>query len=102
MSAYFVHPRKNVGSPRATFVFRRYPKLDVVCNTSNHFVLAFHAGRDLRLLALAHNTMILVIVDIYDAFLAPFLVRFMSCLLPWLRERLGLLIRCAGEDKCTQ
>ena len=82
-SAYFVRRRKKVGSSWKTVVYHRYPKLDVVSNTSNHFILAFHVGRDLRLLALAHNIMIPVIVEIFcDAILTPFLVLFMSCLMP--------------------
>ena len=41
--AYFVRRRKKVGSPWKTVVYHRYPKLGVVCDTSNHFILAFHA-----------------------------------------------------------
>ena len=47
-SAYFVRRRKKVGSPWKTVVYHRYPKLGVVCDTSNHFILAFHAGRGPR------------------------------------------------------
>ena len=47
-SAYFVRRRKKGGSPWKTVVYHRYPKLSVVCDTSNHFILAFHAGRGPR------------------------------------------------------
>ncbi|MCG8450368.1 MAG: IS5 family transposase [Pirellulales bacterium] len=47
-SAYFVRRRKKVGSPWKTVVYHRYPKLGVVCDTSNHFILAFHTGRGPR------------------------------------------------------
>jgi len=47
-SAYFVHRRKKVGSPWKTVVYHRYPKLGLVCDTSHHFILAFHAGRGPR------------------------------------------------------
>lgn len=47
-SAYFVRRRKKVGSPWKTVVYHRFPKLGVVCDTSNHFILAFHAGRGPR------------------------------------------------------
>ena len=47
-SAYFVRRRKKVGTPWKTVVYHRYPKLGVVCDTSNHFILAFHAGRGPR------------------------------------------------------
>ena len=47
-SAYFVRRRKKVGSPWKTVVYHRYPKLGVVCDTSSHFILAFHTGRGLR------------------------------------------------------
>ena len=47
-SAYFVRRRKKTGSPWKTVVYHRYPKLGIVCDTSNHFILAFHAGRGPR------------------------------------------------------
>jgi hypothetical protein len=47
-SAYFVRRRRKVGSPWKTVVYHRYPKLGVVCDTSNHFILAFDAGRGPR------------------------------------------------------
>ena len=47
-SAYFVRRRKKVGSPWKTVVYHRYPKLGVVCDTSNHFILAFNTRRGPR------------------------------------------------------
>jgi Transposase DDE domain len=47
-SAYFVRRRKKVGSPWKTVVYHRYPKLGVVCDTSNHLILACHVGRGPR------------------------------------------------------
>jgi hypothetical protein len=47
-SAYFVRRRKKVGSVWKTVIYHRYPKLGVVCDTSSHFILAFHAGRGPR------------------------------------------------------
>ena len=47
-SAYFVRRRKKVGSPWKTVVYHRFPKLGVVCDTSNHFILACWVGRGPR------------------------------------------------------
>lgn len=47
-SAYFVRRRKKVESPWKTVVYHNYPKLGIVCDTSNHFILAFQAGRGPR------------------------------------------------------
>lgn len=47
-SAYFVRRRKKVGTPWKTVVYHHFPKLGVVCDTSDHFILAFHAGRGPR------------------------------------------------------
>lgn len=47
-SAYFVRRRKNVGGPWKSVVYHHFPKLGLVCDTRNHFILAFHAGRGPR------------------------------------------------------
>lgn len=47
-SAYFVRRRKNIGGPWKSVVYHRFPKLGLVCDTSSHFILAFHAGRGPR------------------------------------------------------
>ncbi len=47
-SAYFVRRRKNVAGPWKSVVYHKYPKLGIVCDTSSHFILAFHAGRGPR------------------------------------------------------
>ena len=47
-SAYFVRRRQKVESPWKTVVYHNYPKLGIVCDTSNHFILAFQAGRGPR------------------------------------------------------
>ena len=47
-SAYFVKRRTRVGEPWKQVVYRRYPKLGVICNASNHFILAFRTGRGPR------------------------------------------------------
>ena len=43
-SAYFVRRRKKVGSPWKTVTYHRYPKLGLVCDTRNHFILSFRVG----------------------------------------------------------
>ena len=47
-SAYFVKRRKRVGTPWKTVVYKRFPKLAVVCDIESHFILAFHARRGPR------------------------------------------------------
>ena len=47
-SAYFARRRKSATNPRKKVVYHRYPKLGVVANTSDHFILAQHAGRGPR------------------------------------------------------
>ncbi len=47
-SAYFVKRRARVGETWKQVVYHRYPKLGVVCDTSNHFILAFRTGRGPR------------------------------------------------------
>lgn len=44
-SAYFVKRRNHKRSPWKTVVYHRYPKLGVVCNVADHFILAFQTGR---------------------------------------------------------
>lgn len=47
-SAYFVKRRARVGETWKQVVYHRYPKLGVVCDASNHFVLALQTGRGPR------------------------------------------------------
>ena len=47
-SPYFVRRRNRVAGPWKTVVYHHYPKLGLVCDTSCHFILAFHAGRGPR------------------------------------------------------
>ena len=47
-SGYFVRRRGYVGGPWKTVVYHRYPKLGVVCNSDDHFILACRAGRGPR------------------------------------------------------
>ena len=44
-SAYFVKRRSRKENPWKTMVYHRYPKLGVVSDVTNHFILAFQAGR---------------------------------------------------------
>ena len=44
-SAYFVKRRSTKQSAWKTMTYRRYPKLGVVTDVANHFILAFEAGR---------------------------------------------------------
>jgi hypothetical protein len=43
-SSYFVRRRKKTDSPWKTVTYHRYPKLAIVCDTSNHFILASRVG----------------------------------------------------------
>ena len=43
-SAYFVKRRSRKENPWKTMVFHRYPKLGVVSDVTNHFILAFQCG----------------------------------------------------------
>lgn len=43
-SPYFVKRRSRKGNPWKTVVYHRYPKLGVVSNVKNHFILAFKVG----------------------------------------------------------
>ena len=47
-SAYFVKRRSRKENPWKTMVYHRYPKLGVVSDVSNHFILAFQSGRGPR------------------------------------------------------
>ena len=44
-SAYFVRRRNRKESPWKTVSYHRYPKLGVVSDVTNHFILAFQSGR---------------------------------------------------------
>ena len=44
-SPYFVKRRATKESPWKTITYRRYPKLGVVTNVANHFILAFESGK---------------------------------------------------------
>ena len=44
-SPYFVKRRATKQSPWKTITYRRYPKLGVVTNVANHFILAFESGK---------------------------------------------------------
>ena len=44
-SAYFVKRRATKESPWKTITYRRYPKLGVVTDVANHFILAFESGK---------------------------------------------------------
>ncbi|MCP4890494.1 MAG: hypothetical protein GY904_28335, partial [Planctomycetaceae bacterium] len=44
-SAYFVKRRQRKDSPWKTMLYHRYPKLGVVSDVANHFILAFQSGR---------------------------------------------------------
>jgi hypothetical protein len=47
-SGYFVKRRTRVAEPWKTVVYHHYPKLGVVCDSDDHFILAFRAGRGPR------------------------------------------------------
>jgi hypothetical protein len=47
-SGYFVRRRTRVAEPWKTVVYHHFPKLGIVCDTDDHFLLAFHAGRGPR------------------------------------------------------
>jgi hypothetical protein len=47
-SAYFIKRRVRSNEPWKTVVYHRYAKLGVVCDTADHFILAYHAGRGPR------------------------------------------------------
>ena len=47
-SGYFVRRRTRVAEPWKTVVYHHYPKLGVVCDSDDHFILAFRAGRGPR------------------------------------------------------
>lgn len=47
-SGYFVRRRSRVEGPWKTVVYHHYPKLGVVCDSDQHFILACHAGRGPR------------------------------------------------------
>ena len=44
-SAYFVKRRSTKQSPWKTITYKRYPKLGVVVDVTNHFIIAFGTGR---------------------------------------------------------
>ena len=44
-SAYFVKRRQGKDSPWKTMLYHRYPKLGIVSDVSNHFILTFQSGR---------------------------------------------------------
>jgi hypothetical protein len=47
-SGYFVRRRRYVGGPWESVVYHRFPKLGVVCDADDHFILACRAGRGPR------------------------------------------------------
>jgi hypothetical protein len=47
-SGYFVRRRARVAEPWKTVVYHRFPKLGVVCDSDNHFILACRVGRGPR------------------------------------------------------
>jgi Transposase DDE domain len=47
-SAYFIKRRVRATEPWKTVVYHRYAKLGVVCDTSDHFILAYQVGRGPR------------------------------------------------------
>jgi hypothetical protein len=47
-SGYFVRRRRYVGGPWKSVVYQRFPKLGVVCDGDDHFILACRAGRGPR------------------------------------------------------
>jgi len=44
-SAYFVKRRSTKESPWKKMTYRRYPKLGIVADVTNHFILAFRSGK---------------------------------------------------------
>jgi hypothetical protein len=44
-SGYFVRRRARVSGPWKTMVYRRFPKLGVICDIESHFILAFDTRR---------------------------------------------------------
>ena len=47
-SGYFVRRRSRVADPWKTVVYHHYPKLGVICDSDDHFILAQQAGRGPR------------------------------------------------------
>jgi hypothetical protein len=47
-SGYFVRRRSRIAEPWKTVVYHHYPKLGVICDTSDHFILAGQVGRGPR------------------------------------------------------
>lgn len=47
-SGYFVRRRRYVGGPWKSVTYHRFPKLGVVCDGDDHFILACRAGRGPR------------------------------------------------------
>lgn len=47
-SGYFVRRRRYVGGPWESVIYHRFPKLGVVCDADDHFILACRAGRGPR------------------------------------------------------
>lgn len=47
-SGYFVRRRRYVGGPWKNVTYHRFPKLGVVCDSDDHFILACRAGRGPR------------------------------------------------------
>jgi Transposase DDE domain len=47
-SGYFVRRRSRIAEPWKTIVYHHYPKLGVICDTSDHFILAGQVGRGPR------------------------------------------------------
>jgi hypothetical protein len=44
-SGYFVRRRATIAGPWKTLVYRRFPKLGVICDVASHFILAFDTRR---------------------------------------------------------
>jgi len=44
-SGYFVRRRASINGPWKTMVYRRFPKLGVICDVESHFILAFDTRR---------------------------------------------------------
>jgi hypothetical protein len=44
-SGYFVRRRERIGTPWKTVLYHRFPKLGLVCDVENHFILAAQEGR---------------------------------------------------------
>jgi hypothetical protein len=47
-SGYFIKRRVRTSEPWKTLVYHRYPKLGLVCDTRQHFILAYQVGRGPR------------------------------------------------------